>query len=300
LQRLLCFYSDPAGGQSPQYVAGTESTPGHRNYDHEPHLAQIKDIRGHENAFSLSTHSFAALPNVYAETACSADFRNKKENTKEFLGVADNILMENLEDVDLLVRFDVQIRRASRFKTPARQVHKIHIDQSPLGALRRAQRHLPEHIFNLIEEDQLRLRIINIWKPIEGTVRDHPLAFADCRTMSPADLVVVPQIYPNYVGETYAVRHGAHQQFWYWSGMSVRDVLLLQCFDSHADVNNTGKFGIPYGQCAHGTFNLREEGEEEFNRASIEVRYLVVGPRKVRAGVSGVGELKLEDATVTQ
>jgi hypothetical protein len=87
--------------------------------------------------------------------------------------------------------------------------------------------------------------------------------------------VPVQQIYPDYTGETYAIRSESGQEFWYWSNMSEADVLLLQCFDSR-EREGVKDGGLNYPLCVHGTFELNEAGGETYERESIEVRCLVV------------------------
>lgn len=182
--------------------------------------------------------------------------------------------MENVPAAKQAVIFDYTVRRASLDKTPSRQVNKIHIDQSPKGAFGRARRHLDPVCVESIDCGDLAFRIVNLWKPIERPVKDHPLTFAECGSLMSKDLVPVPQLYPAYTGETYAVKYGGHQRFWFWSDMEPEDVLLLQCFDSHSRGQPDGR--LQHAQCAHGSFELREDGSETFHRSSIEVRCLVV------------------------
>lgn len=91
------------------------------------------------------------------------------------------------------------------------------------------------------------------------------------------DLVPVPQLYPEYSGETYAPKYGGHRRFWFWSGMGPEDALLLQCFDSHC--RSPSDRGLQHAQGAQGSFKLREDGSEIFHRSNIEVRFLVVTER---------------------
>ncbi|KAK7934557.1 hypothetical protein PG985_000052 [Apiospora marii] len=180
--------------------------------------------------------------------------------------------MRQVPGAEKVVFFDYTLRRARSTKLPSNHVKKIHIDQSPKGAVGRAKRHLEKEDWETISNGQKRLRIINFWKPLV-LVRDHPLALADSRTLLADDLVNVRHAYPDYIGETLAVRHREGQEFWYWSGMTPKDVLLFQCFDSQQTVDAKG---LSYPQYAHGPFELREDGSKAFTRVSIEVRCLVV------------------------
>ncbi|KAI0200961.1 hypothetical protein F4808DRAFT_427383 [Astrocystis sublimbata] len=227
--RTLCFYAPPADGAGPEYIAETRTVPGKRNYPHQKAVVPITDIRGHEDSFTLDQHSFAALPG-----ACSLaiDFRNAGDIVREYLPWLENFLVKFLPDAAHVTVFDYSLRKASEVKTSHRQVNKIHIDQSPVGAFGRVHRHLSHEYRTAIENGEADFRIINVWKPLFNPISDHPLAFAEFGSLRVDDLVPVRQVYEEYVGETYAVRYREGQTFRYWSGMTPSDILLLQCFDS--------------------------------------------------------------------
>lgn len=273
IYRTLCFYTPPPDGAEPEYIAETTTAPGKRNYPHLKAVVPITDIRGQEATFTLDQHSFAALPGAFN---LSIDFTNAREIVGAYLPWVKSFLTNLLPDAAHVTVFDYSLRKASAVKTAQRQVNKIHIDQSPAGAWGRARRHLPAEYKTAIENDEVHFRIINVWKPVFHPVSDYSLAFAEFRSLQREDLVPVPQIYEGYVGETYAVRYRVGQVFRWWSGMTPKDVLLLQCFDNREQPEEVlASGGLRYCQCAHGCFRLREE-DEPCTRESIEVRCLVV------------------------
>lgn len=271
LARPLCFYTPPEDGSSPEYLAETPLHPGQRNYPHSRALMTISDIRGREEDFHLAKHSFAALPGAVDELMI--DFEREEEVSQKYLPWVENLLMRQVPGAAKVVIFDHCLRKASATKTPHRQVHKIHIDQSPKGAFSRAVKHLPEEDLRALSAGKMSFKIINVWKPVKRRVSDHPLTFVDFESLAADDLVPVRQVYPTYVGETYAVKHNPDHRFYYWSDMETTDVLLLQCFDSTRREANDGK--PSYVQCAHGSFELAEL-DEPYNRESIEVRCIVL------------------------
>jgi hypothetical protein len=186
-----------------------------------------------------------------------------------------DLLLSAIEGSKKVFVWNHTIRKASQTKVVNRQVNKLHVDQSIDGAFRRARRHLSAAEIDLVDAGHSRFRIINVWKPLSGPVLDHPIVFADHRSIEQDDLVPVKQVYPDYVGETYVLRHRDGQQFWYWSKMDPGDVVLLQCFDSKP-LANSGD-GMRHVQCVHGSFELNDGGEERFERTSIEVRCIVLG-----------------------
>lgn len=91
--------------------------------------------------------------------------------------------------------------------------------------------HLPEEAERL---SRGRVQIINVWRPIKTVQRD-PLAVAEADSVPDSDLVGVELIYPNRRGETYTVRHNPSHRWYYKSGLSPDEVLLIKCFDSKKD-----------------------------------------------------------------
>ncbi|KAK5625094.1 hypothetical protein RRF57_000810 [Xylaria bambusicola] len=275
LRRILCFYDPPLDGSDPEYVEGTGEESGRRNYPHRKERVSIMDIRGHENNFTLDEHSFAALPGIFDR---DINFTVPTAITEKYLPWVQELILQHIPHSVSVTIFNWLLRKASAMKTPSRQVHKIHIDQSPKGAFLRAYRHLPADQVAAIENGRAYFRIINVWKPIFRTVRDHPITFAESRSLRAADLVPVRQVSSDYVGETYAVKYSDEQRFRYWSDMKPEDVVLIQCFDSREQSQEDGVHDrLKYTQCAHGSFQLAEEEQDETcTRESIEVRCLVV------------------------
>ncbi|KAK7993116.1 methyltransferase [Apiospora marii] len=207
LLRTLHFYSESEGGQDPAYIAETAQIPGKRNYEHNPVKVLIKDYQGLESEFSLDVHSFALEPDSYhAGVEEGVDFGQDADIEAKYLPFVERLIMRHVPGAEKVVFFDHTVRRARGTKLPWNHVKKTHVDQSPKGAIGRAQRHLEKEDWETISNGQKRFRIINVWKPLVP-VLGHPLAFADTRTLLEDDLVRVRHVYPDYVGETLAVRH---------------------------------------------------------------------------------------------
>jgi hypothetical protein len=140
-------------------------------------------------------------------------------------------------------------------------VRSVHIDQSYKAGFDRVGFHLPDEAETLLRG---RVQIINVWRPIKTILRD-PLAVISANTVEEDDLVPIKLIYPNRVGETFAVRpekegrtDGGHK----WN-------YLLKCFDSKTDGRAR--------RVPHSSF-IDQEFENEAPRESIEVRALVFHP----------------------
>lgn len=184
-------------------------------------------------------------------------------------------LAENLADTarrtgaSKVFIFDHTIRRP----TPAAEgsnlrgpVQRVHIDQSYDAALSRVPHHLPDEAPELLKG---RVQIINVWRPIKTVLRD-PLAVAHAHSVPDTDLVPVALIYPNRRGETYSVRHNPSHKWFYKSGLTPDEALLIKCFDSKVDGRAR--------RVPHSAFVDPEAGDEVPGRESIEVRALVFHP----------------------
>jgi len=151
---------------------------------------------------------------------------------------------------------------------PAR---RLHVDQSFDGAVRVLNGHLPaEEVARL---SKTRWAIVTVWRPIQGPVMRDPLAVCDARSVDvERDLVpVIGRYFIEASGtyedvvETWGIRFAEGHKWWYYSGITPDEVLLIKCFDSKTD----GKArAVP-----HGSFELPGQGGPP--RESIEVRCLV-------------------------
>jgi hypothetical protein len=124
-----------------------------------------------------------------------------------------------------------------------------------------------------VPEGAGRVYALNFWRPLSPSVDDHPLALCDARTVRREDLqetVVYGYGAKSYswhdLGiETFSVSASAHQQWYYYPGMTPDDVLIIKSlsFDSQGVIGNT---------CPHASFAHPDPKGEP--RRSIELRVL--------------------------
>lgn len=140
----------------------------------------------------------------------------------------------------------------------------MHVDQSFKASVARVHHHLGEEAERLLKG---RVRIINVWRPIGAPVAHYPLAVADYRTLNVAkDLVPTKLIYPDRDGETFSVKHNPELQWYYLSGQTPEEVILIKCSDSDEDKARL---------TPHTSFTDPTDPESAPKRQSIEVRALV-------------------------
>ncbi|MBA4043143.1 MAG: methyltransferase [Erythrobacter sp.] len=159
--------------------------------------------------------------------------------------------------------FDHTIRRGqpSIAHKPAQHVHN---DYTHTSAPVRAAERLGEETMQRLAGK--RMVQVNVWRSINGVVRQLPLAFMDARSLELDDLVRTEIRYSDsgHVGEIYGVRHRPTQRWYFFPEMTGDQVALIKGFDSKTD--GVARF------TPHTAFELQENDPQAPPRESIEVR----------------------------
>ncbi|KIW10356.1 hypothetical protein PV08_11318 [Exophiala spinifera] len=262
----LNFFKDPEDGTPPHnYVEKPPEGQPQRNFGETVVEVEVDDIRGRESEFSLDADAFQAVKGVAPSR--ETEFVSDEHIRAVYYPEVERLLLDQVPGAHKVTIFDHTIRRSNP-DAPRAPVTRVHVDQTA----RSTQWRVKLHEESPGEADELlkgRYRIINVWRPINGTVVAHPLGFASAATVDDAvDLVPVEHRYPHRTGETAAVRHNPNQKFYYWSGMDDDERLLLKCFDSKEGVAQR----VPHTAFVDPRTPVGAKGRE-----SIEVRALVYG-----------------------
>ena len=255
----LKFYAPPADGAKPfNYPGEIEPPQGlpKRNFGDADIPVTITDIRGRESFFNLDDNGFCLLK---SGSSAKVDFMSAESIEQVYYPEVEKLLLQSVPGAERVLPFDYTVRPSAGFRPP---VLRVHIDQTPAAAAGRVRHFLPDEAQTLLEN---RVRIINVWRPLNGPVQCSPLAFADSRTVPDESLVAVEHRYPDRVGETISVKH-ADEKWYYWSGMANDERLLLECFDSEKG-----------GRVPHSAFEDPRSPVGARPRESVEVRALVFG-----------------------
>ncbi|KAK0644423.1 hypothetical protein B0T16DRAFT_196736 [Cercophora newfieldiana] len=236
----------------------------------------VRDVRGREHVFSMDLNGFE-----YVKAASSLDYAGFADAAvikREYIPECIALLKRVVPDVKGVRVFGWRKRKTGQLPTEGQRVNfgssetvlgpavSPHVDQSPRAVVEMVKMRFPE------EADQLlrgRVRIINIWRPINGPVKDWPLAVADARTVAPSSLVEVDRIRASYHGPTYFLVQQDGLAWHYLSEQQNDEVLFLKIFDSKDGVANN---------CVHSSFKLQNPPEDAPVRESIEVRMMVFSP----------------------
>lgn len=152
----------------------------------------------------------------------------------------------------------------------------IHVDQSYAGAAEVLRDNLPAEQAAPLSKGWWG--ITNVWRPIHKVVTRDPLGVCDARSVD-AERDLVPMVaglpgkgsgtFENVSArggfETWDVCHSEKHRWYYCSGLSPEEVLLIKCFHS---ANNGRAKAVP-----HSAFLF--PGQSGPARESIEVRSLV-------------------------
>jgi len=258
VQSKLVFFKSPADGSAPyNYIEDPPAGEPKYNYGEHTQEITIHDIRGRESDFDLNVAGFRAISGITSE---EKDFVDDNAITSTYYPEVKQLLLDQLPGAHRVFIFDHTIRRPTGKRGP---VNRAHIDQTARSAADRVRRHLGDEADELLKG---RVRLINVWRPLNGPIVASPLAYADSRTVPDDDVVGVQHRYPTWTGETAGVKYNERGQWHYWSGMTNDERILLQCWDS--------KDGA---RTPHSAFVDPRTKEDWPGRESIEVRTLVFG-----------------------
>lgn len=235
-----------------------------RNYGDVTHIVPINDIRGHESDFTLDKNGFQIVKSTTSEKEFRDDDKIKDGYYKEI-----EELLKKVTGAHKVVIFDHTIRRAipGQVDKPSSRgpVGRVHIDQTPWAGEERVRLHTGAEAEKLLKE---RVQIINVWRPINGRVEDHPLALADYRSVDwDKDLIPVTLKYRERDGETFGVKYSDKLRFYYKSGIDSDEVYLIKCYENKLD----GRARLT----PHTAFTDPNTPDNVKPRESIEVRALV-------------------------
>ncbi|THH14138.1 hypothetical protein EW146_g6163 [Bondarzewia mesenterica] len=263
VETTLNYYA-PVGNEPPfNYTYTPPEGQPRTNIEPDPHPAVIHDIRGKEDTVSLDTSGFQFIKHVSQEKK----FVDEEAITTRYYKEVEDLLKKHTGAKRILI-FDHTIRRPA--SNGAAQdlargpVTRVHVDQTFVAGEQRVRHHLGEEAERLLKS---RVRIINVWRPIENPVAHHPLAVGDWRSLNPDnDLISTRHIYPTREGSTFSVKYNPQHRWYYLGNQTPDEVILIKCFDS----DKTKARLTP-----HTAFLDSSSPKEAPQRQSIEVRCLV-------------------------
>jgi len=235
------------------------------NSAYETRRVPIYDVRPVASEIALDRQGFA----VHRHRSSVHDFYDDDEVRDVYYPEAQRVLTE-LTGADRVFIFDHTQRRRINGAvdraagTPRQPATRVHVDHTAKSGPQRVRDFLGADADELLRG---RIQVINLWRPIRGPVQDAPLAVCDASSVASADLVPSDLVYPNRVGEIYAVTYSPAHRWFYVPEMREDETLLLKCYDSATD--GRARFA------PHTAFDDPTAPVDAAPRESIEIRTLV-------------------------
>jgi hypothetical protein len=249
-EKPYAYAYDPPPGQPQRSGRYAERRVTIRNGRHVSGLLSL-DLQG----FTLHRHRSAV-----------ADFYDGGEVRNVYCPEVEK-LVAAATGADRVVAFDHNLRNSSPSRPAGvkQPVSRVHNDFTEKSGPQRARAVLGDALADRLLKG--RFAFVNAWRPIRGSLVDWPLALCDARSMQPSDFIATDLIYPDRVGETYAVTYDERHRWFYFPAMQRDEVVLIKCYDSD---RARARF------TAHAAFQDPTAPMDAPPRESIEVRTIAL------------------------
>ena len=228
---------------------------------YQQHEMTVRNGRPLRDTFDLDTHGFVFVDHVTRVQ----DFTDETQRTRVYDLEVEALIKKHSGASEVLV-FDHTLRVSNEEQQKmigARPTVKgVHNDYTEASAPRR----LIEIAGKAEAERRFKKRwaIIQVWRPIRGTVQVDPLGICDGRSIPQQGFIRVERRYKDRTGEVYHIAHNpAHVWFWF-PHMNRNEALIFKVFDS--DVSKPSRF------TAHSAFDDPGTPPGAPPRESIETR----------------------------
>ena len=254
-------YVIPTSEPAVRYIDWPEMEHNARPPEYQQHEMTVRDGRPLRETFDLDTHGFV--------------FTDHRTKVKDFTDEAERKRVYDLE-VEALIRrcsgasdvvvFDHTIRVGDEALMKAMNVrptvHGVHNDYTEASA--------PQRLREIVGEAEAARRlkkrwaIIQVWRPIRGTVLAEPLGICDGRSIPRQGFIRVERRYQYRTGEVYHIAHHPAHEWFYFPRMERDEALVFKVFDS--DERQPSRF------TAHSAFDDPGTPAGAPPRESIETR----------------------------
>jgi hypothetical protein len=221
----------------------------------------IRNGRPLREIFKLDTHGF-----VFTDHATAvADFTDEGERKRVYNREVEELIKRHSGASEVLV-FDHTIRigdeqaqKAIGARPPVKGVHNDYTENS-------APRRLRDIVGDAEAERRVQKRwaIIQVWRPIRGTVMIDPLGICDGRTIPQRGFILLQRRYRDRTAEVYHIAHNPEHVWFYFPQMERDEALVFKVFDTDAS--------LPTRFTAHTAFDDPNTAADAPPRESIETR----------------------------
>ncbi|MEM7493351.1 MAG: CmcJ/NvfI family oxidoreductase [Pseudomonadota bacterium] len=216
----------------------------------------VRDLRDQTH-----TTSFDANGIVFVDQASAVEhFEHSQEWQATYDAEIQQLLKSNIGAKDVIV-FDhtVRIDDPKAARRPARNVHN---DYNQAGAEQR--------LIDIVGEVRAEkfhdagYGFVNVWRPVEHTIKSSPLGFIRPGSMTPGDWMDIGLIYPDRFGQILGVAANPAHEWFFKSEMTPEEAIIFNIYDS------TGRPHL-----AHSALDMPGDIDVTVPRKSIESRTLV-------------------------
>jgi hypothetical protein len=237
-----------------------------RSGQYEERAVPVRNGRSLTRELSLDEHGFVITPH---DTKV-ADLSDEAEVTSAYYAEMEQ-LVKDVTGANRVLVFDHTIRSvplASQGRKGIREpVKRVHNDYTVKSGPQRVRDLLPDEAEELLKR---RFAVINVWRPLRRPVETSPLALCDARSIAPEDFIATDLVYPDRIGETYAVAYNPAHRWYYFPRQRRDETVLIKCYDSKDD--GRARF------TAHTAFEDPTSPPDAPPRESIEIRTLAFFP----------------------
>ena len=225
------------------------------------HEMRVRNGRPLRASFDLDTHGFVFVDH---QTRVK-EFTSEAERNTVYNREVEALIKKHSGATDVLV-FDHTLRVSDEQMQASLQarptVKGVHNDYTEASAPRRLR-----DILGDAEAERRfgkRWAIIQVWRPIRGTVMIDPLGICDGRSIPQQGFIRVERRYKDRTGEVYHIAHNPSHLWFHFPQMTRNEALVFKVFDSDA--------GKPSRFTAHSAFDDPTTPPDAPPRESIETR----------------------------
>ncbi|KAH8799349.1 hypothetical protein F5884DRAFT_742412 [Xylogone sp. PMI_703] len=225
----------------------------------------IHDVRGYEPEYKLDTHGFQFEKHTTALTP--EEFKDRAIVNSRYYPESIALYKERLEGVDevFILTYENQTSAEPVGRLSEDGDKEAHVDQSAIEIEKRIHRVFPDRADFLLRG---RIRVINLWRPLQGPVQNYPMIVSDGRSISQDCLVEFDRVQSHRTNRARLVMHDPNAKWYYMSDQQRDDVLFVKCYDT--DTNNPVTKG-----CPHASLKLPTATPDTPYRESCEIRAYV-------------------------
>jgi hypothetical protein len=254
-------YIDDTGVPPVRYIDWPEMADKEIPPQYRQHLVAIHNGRPLRDTFKLDTHGFVFAGHHTGVKDFTDEAERKRvydpevaELIKTYSGASEVVVFDHTIRVG-----DEKVQQNTGARPPVKGVHNDYTEKS-------APRRLREIVGDAEAERRFKKRwaIIQVWRPIRGTVMIDPLGMCDGRTIPEKGFILVQRRYKDRTGEVYHIAYNPEHDWYYFPQMERNEALVFKVFDS--DPNVETRF------TAHSAFDDPNTPPGAPPRESIETR----------------------------